>query len=353
MWQKASYFNNGITLGYTAKDRCSVPGMPTLKLVNVTFLLVVHLKRCLSAVLERPVQKYFSGLKPTELTKKAFSYLHSKHMYKPKDEQMNDLELNPLLCHLTYQPHPLDKRRLLSRPGSPLQMFFSPILCCSNKSGTWSSPGQGGGKSDFIKNKIWMLKWKLPHARVCSLDWFPLESLGLVWWMPSSYTGIRTSSHTCGRPTSPPVSTTPFIIVALTGRHWNPFLLASCECYLSSDEDTVLLEVVGMRWFVALPVGEANWGAIRPLKQHLVPLIIQADPEHICRHWRWKGPCLEVCFIYLNHSHIPACTHAHLQYPDWENMKLCSSMLWMLARSPPSLWHADRASVHITLFLSR
>lgn len=50
--------------------------MPTLKLVNVTFLLVLHLKVDLSSVLDKPVQKYFSGLKPTKLTKRAFSYLH-------------------------------------------------------------------------------------------------------------------------------------------------------------------------------------------------------------------------------------------------------------------------------------
>lgn len=76
LWDNQNISNKGISLGYKAEERHSVPGMPTLKLVNVTFLLVVHLKRCLSAVLERPVQKYFSGLKPTELTKKAFSYLN-------------------------------------------------------------------------------------------------------------------------------------------------------------------------------------------------------------------------------------------------------------------------------------
>lgn len=57
--------NRGISFEYKAKERYCVPGMPTLKLVNETFLLVVHVKTCLSAVLERPVQKYFSGLKPT------------------------------------------------------------------------------------------------------------------------------------------------------------------------------------------------------------------------------------------------------------------------------------------------
>lgn len=68
--------DNRTRFRYTAKEMCAVPGMSTLKLVNVTFLLVVHLKVCLSSVLERPVQKYFSGLKPTKLTKRAFSYLH-------------------------------------------------------------------------------------------------------------------------------------------------------------------------------------------------------------------------------------------------------------------------------------
>lgn len=70
-----------------------------------------------------------------------------------------------------------------------------------------------------------------------------------------------------------------FITVAV-----NLFLLEGIESYLSSDEDTVLLKADGMRRFVALPVGEANWGAIRPFKQHLVPLIVQPNPEHICRH---------------------------------------------------------------------
>ncbi len=59
-----------------AKEKCAVPGMPTLKLVNMALLLVVHLKVLLSSVLEKPIQKYFSGLKPTKLTKRAFSYLH-------------------------------------------------------------------------------------------------------------------------------------------------------------------------------------------------------------------------------------------------------------------------------------
>lgn len=54
----------------------SVPGIPTLKLVNVTALSVIHLNMFLSSVLDKPVQKYFSGLKPTKLTRKAFSYLH-------------------------------------------------------------------------------------------------------------------------------------------------------------------------------------------------------------------------------------------------------------------------------------
>lgn len=79
---------------YTAKEMCAVPGMPTLKLVNVTFLLVVHLKVCLSSVLERPVQKYFSGLKPTKLTKRAFSYLH-ENMKKQRDELWNYVKINP------------------------------------------------------------------------------------------------------------------------------------------------------------------------------------------------------------------------------------------------------------------
>ena len=59
-----------------AEEKSVLPGMPTLKLVNVTCLLVVHLNVLLSAVLDKPVQKYFSGLKPTMLTKRAFSYLH-------------------------------------------------------------------------------------------------------------------------------------------------------------------------------------------------------------------------------------------------------------------------------------
>lgn len=65
------------------KQRFAVPGMPTLKWVNVTFLLLVHLKTFLLSVLDKPVQKYFSGLKPTKLTRKAFSYLH-KNTWKQK-----------------------------------------------------------------------------------------------------------------------------------------------------------------------------------------------------------------------------------------------------------------------------
>lgn len=140
------------------------------------------------------------------------------------------------------------------------------------------------------------------HAQVCSLDEFPPESLRWVWWIPSSYRGIHTSSHTCGRPTSPPVSTTRLIITR-TGRYLNPFLLDDCECYLSSDEDTVLLEAVGMRWFTTLPVGEAHRGAIGPFKQHLVPLIIQANPEHICWHWGGGG-ALFTSNIFHNHAII-------------------------------------------------
>lgn len=60
--------------------------------------------------------------------------------------------------------------------------------------------------------------------------------------------------------------------------------LSSYGCYLSSDEDTVFLEVGGMRWLISLPLGEGNVGVIRPFKQHLVLQVIQANPEHICRH---------------------------------------------------------------------
>lgn len=127
--------------------------MPMLKLVNVTFLLVVHLKRCLSAVLERPVQKYFSGLKPTVLTKKAFSYLHSNIHTSIKMTLITSKWTQFRLCHLTYQPHPLNKNQGLSTPGSPPQTFFSPIQCCNNKSGTWSSPG-GRGKDSKNEYEI-------------------------------------------------------------------------------------------------------------------------------------------------------------------------------------------------------
>ena len=65
-----------VTQRCRATEKCTLPGIPTLKLVNVTFLRVAHLKVCLSSMLERLVQKYFSGLKPTKLTRRAFSYLH-------------------------------------------------------------------------------------------------------------------------------------------------------------------------------------------------------------------------------------------------------------------------------------
>lgn len=74
----------------TVYQTCSVPGMPTLKWVNVTFLPVVHLKMFLSSVLEKPVQKYFSGLKPTKLTRKAFSYLHTGIQKKKGNLEMNN-----------------------------------------------------------------------------------------------------------------------------------------------------------------------------------------------------------------------------------------------------------------------
>lgn len=54
--------------------------------------------------------------------------------------------------------------------------------------------------------------------------------------------------------------------------------------YLSPDEDTVLLQVVLMGRLIGLPLGEGNVGAIGPFKQHLGPLVVQADPQHICRH---------------------------------------------------------------------
>ena len=62
-----------------------------------------------------------------------------------------------------------------------------------------------------------------------------------------------------------------------------PFLRLD-GCYLSSDEDTVFLEVDGVRWLPGLPLGEGNVGVIRPFEQKLIPLIVQANPEHICRH---------------------------------------------------------------------
>lgn len=141
----------------------------------------------------------------------------------------------------------------------------------------------------------------MPHAQVCSLE-TPRARLHRVWWMPSSYRGTQTPSHTCGQPTSPPVSTTR-LVITLTGRYLNPFLLDGCECYLSSDKDAVLLDVVGMRWFTTLPVGEANWGAIGPFKEHLVPLVVQAYPQHICGHWGAQA-CVAVPYSCYHISHL-------------------------------------------------
>lgn len=55
--------------------------------------------------------------------------------------------------------------------------------------------------------------------------------------------------------------------------------------YLSSDEHTVLLQVCSVRRLIAQPVCERDRGAIWPFKQHLAFLVVQANPEHIGRHW--------------------------------------------------------------------
>lgn len=53
----------------------------------------------MSFVLERPVQKYFSGLKPTKLINRALSYLHDD-MEKERDERYNCDKINKtcLVC---------------------------------------------------------------------------------------------------------------------------------------------------------------------------------------------------------------------------------------------------------------
>lgn len=56
--------------------------------------------------------------------------------------------------------------------------------------------------------------------------------------------------------------------------------------YLSPDDDAVFLEAGVMRRLVGLPLGEGHVGLIGPFKQQLVLQIIQANPEHVCRHWR-------------------------------------------------------------------
>lgn len=52
-------------------------------------------------------------------------------------------------------------------------------------------------------------------------------------------------------------------------------------CYLAADEHAVLLVVGGVRRLTGPPLGEGHLGAIGPLKEHLVSLIVQANPEHI------------------------------------------------------------------------
>lgn len=57
-----------------------LPGIPALKWVYKTFLLLVHSKVCRSLLLESPIQKCFSGRIPTKLTRKAFSILIGKEI---------------------------------------------------------------------------------------------------------------------------------------------------------------------------------------------------------------------------------------------------------------------------------
>ena len=56
-------------------NSAAIPGIPMLKCVYSTLVPVVHLKVYSSSMLESPVQKYFSGLSPTKLTRYALSYL--------------------------------------------------------------------------------------------------------------------------------------------------------------------------------------------------------------------------------------------------------------------------------------
>lgn len=56
------------------------------------------------------------------------------------------------------------------------------------------------------------------------------------------------------------------------------------DLYLPPDVDAVLLEIGGMRRLVHVPLGEGHVGVIRPFEQHLVPAVIQADPEHVGGH---------------------------------------------------------------------
>lgn len=53
------------------------------------------------------------------------------------------------------------------------------------------------------------------------------------------------------------------------------------DLYLPPDVDAVLLEVGGVRGLVHVPLGEGYSGVIRPFEQHLVLVVVEADPEHV------------------------------------------------------------------------
>jgi len=140
---------------------------------------------------------------------------------------------------------------------------------------------------------------KAHHSQAGILGWLPHGCPQMVWWKPSSYRYTHMSSHTCDLPTSHPTWEINRLLKQNKCVHKQKYFvlkkkvvflhLDKNECYFSLDDDTVFLVVGGVRRLITLPLGEGDMGVIGPLEEHLVPLIVQANPEHIC--WLWCVKC--------------------------------------------------------------
>lgn len=140
--------------------------------------------------------------------------------------------------------------------------------------------------------------------------------------------------------------------------------------YLAPDENTVFCAGGRIR-FSIIPGDEADSGVVTPVKQTLCCSVIQSNPKFIsggCRThghrsedlrlsrcWKVIDAVVLVLYIILNSYRIKRQAKGAMfgrwgcvvPYPSWEMTKLCSSMLWMLTKSPSSLRHSFWASVHV------